>query len=270
MRHGPAAACLALLLISQVARGGSTIETRVIYAPYDPTRPMAPMRAIVPVTVGSAPVPVAAPPMPMPMPMATPMPTPMPSPMAAPAPAEPAWVPPPVPVAAAPVPRASMAAEADTTSVALDNPFAGARDEYLAVANAPPPADERFVAAGPIKAPQVKPPAPKPCLTAAESQGSGVQIEGRGLTTQQIRGTVDGFAPRTTSCLPAGTRGKFTVMASFTVACSGVVSLVEVAPGSGLPPSVTSCLEYALGSAPFPAHDRQGGVSFEVPVTYGP
>ncbi len=250
-----------LVGISPVSRAAPTYEVRIITVPYDPSRPGAPTRVIVPVQVGSA-----APPG---MPSLPPTRAYAPPPPAASIAAPPAWAPPAVSAPPPPPAPRDLGAPADPTSAELENPFADARESALAAAATLPPVEERHAPAGPIRMPQVEPPAPKACLKAAASGGGGMEIEGVGLTGAQIRSVIDGFAPKTLSCLAPGTRGKFMVQASISVGCDGVVSLVEIAPGSGLPMSVTSCLEFAWGSAPFPANDKAGGVTFEIPIAYG-
>ena len=159
----------------------------------------------------------------------------------------------------------------DSTPVEVENPFAAAREAYVAdqEAASAEPVDTRFVPEGRVRPLGLAMPPDRACKKPqGGASSSGASIEGVGLSRDEIRSTLQRFLPKVGACLPDGTVGTFETQAAFTVACNGRVDHIDLHETDGLPDSVAYCIEDALRSAPFPAHDQVGGALFEMPMQF--
>jgi len=122
---------------------------------------------------------------------------------------------------------------------------------------------------GPVRAPRLAMPAPKRCLPGPKGVSGDHDISaGKGLSSPQIRATLDGFLRHTASCIPSGSSGTVTISTELTVGCDGRVVQSRVVSGGGAPSSVSSCVARVLTYAGFPAHDLPDGFTFVYPVEY--
>lgn len=120
----------------------------------------------------------------------------------------------------------------------------------------------------------LQPPAPKPCLagpSADDLDNNGDEAAfaaSAGLSEAQISTAMNGFLPTLSRCLVPGEPTQGVLLLDITVACSGVVSGVDVLDDDGLPAGVVSCVPKTLRAAPFPAHDMPDGMTFRYPMRF--
>ncbi len=103
----------------------------------------------------------------------------------------------------------------------------------------------------------------------ATELGDEGMVGGRGLSLDQIRGTLRSFLPILERCvhkdhLPAGT-----LQVEVVVGCSGRVSTTTPLDGPAWDPTISSCVTDTLAFADFPAHDLPDGATFLLPVRFG-
>ena len=111
-------------------------------------------------------------------------------------------------------------------------------------------------------------PSPKPCRDIEVDLDSDdfSMATSAGLNAEQIGEALRGFQQQTLRCHGDDPRSG-TIQLEMTVGCDGVVSAVQVVDDAG-EPDFAACVADVMGYAPFPAHDREGGAVFEVPLTY--
>ena len=90
----------------------------------------------------------------------------------------------------------------------------------------------------------------------------------RGLSASEIGDSVRGFQEQTLRCFDAVPDASGTVHVELTVGCDGRVSAVELMDETIGDPDFVACVVDTMRYAPFPAHDREGGVVFELPLRY--
>lgn len=108
-----------------------------------------------------------------------------------------------------------------------------------------------------------------PCLAPPDADPDDEGFATRasaGLSTDQVKGAFNAFAPRMASCLPDGWTGTATVQLDLRIACTGRVADAEVVSAGGLPDDVQRCLLDRVRYAPFPAHDLPDGERARVPL----
>ncbi len=114
-------------------------------------------------------------------------------------------------------------------------------------------------------------PAPKRCLVADldldADEEFGVSTAS-GLSSEQIGTAVRAFQEQTLRCYEQVADAAGSMQIELTVGCDGVVSDVEVTEESISDAAFVKCVADTMRFAPFPAHDRQGGAVFEIPLRY--
>ncbi len=112
-------------------------------------------------------------------------------------------------------------------------------------------------------------PAPKQCV-GADLAGGDEEFSvasTKGLSGAQVQAAVRGFQEQTLRCYEAG-GGNGTVQLELHVGCDGVVLGSEVTADTTGDRAFAQCVADTFRYAPFPAHDREGGALFEVPLRY--
>ncbi|MCO4772879.1 MAG: hypothetical protein KDA24_22800 [Deltaproteobacteria bacterium] len=89
----------------------------------------------------------------------------------------------------------------------------------------------------------------------------------KGLSSAQVQAAVRGFQEQTLRCY-AGGGGNGTVQLEVLVGCDGLVMTSEVMDDTTGDTEFAECIAETFKFAPFPAHDRDGGALFEVPLRY--
>jgi hypothetical protein len=89
-----------------------------------------------------------------------------------------------------------------------------------------------------------------------------------GLSGQEIGEAVRAFQEQTLRCYDKAADAEGTVQVELTVGCDGRVQAVELVEETVGAPEFVACVVDVMRYAPFPAHDRQGGVVFELPLRY--
>jgi len=112
-------------------------------------------------------------------------------------------------------------------------------------------------------------PSPKSCLAFGGGGGDGEfsVATTQGLSGAQVQSAVRGFQEQTLRCYDAG-GGNGTVQLELLVGCDGVVMSSEVVAETTGDVDFAECVADTFRYAPFPAHDREGGALFEVPLRY--
>ena len=114
-------------------------------------------------------------------------------------------------------------------------------------------------------------PREKACLSGPSAEG--LDDEGMaasaGLTRSQIRGAVDAFLPRVTSCVTDDVPSK-QIWLEINVACTGRVASVHIADQAGWPTELAQCVADRFRYAAFPAHDLPDGETFSQPIGFAP
>ena len=142
----------------------------------------------------------------------------------------------------------------------------------IGCADPPPPAPEPVAAAPkparPKGPPKKRKPAPKPCLgTPDDVEGDRGITMSQGLSEDQVRASMGAGVSSVLPCI--GDSAPTTPLhLRITVACTGVVSTVEVADRGDWPEPVAACVADTLGTVEFPAHDLPDGDTFEYPLRY--
>lgn len=90
----------------------------------------------------------------------------------------------------------------------------------------------------------------------------------RGLSPSEIGDSVRSFQEQTLRCFDAVPDASGTVQVELTVGCDGRVSAVELMDETIGDADFVACVVDTMRYAPFPAHDREGGVVFELPLRY--
>ena len=123
---------------------------------------------------------------------------------------------------------------------------------------------------GPIRTPRLSMPSAKRCLAQSTRRNvaEGDVYGGKGLSSSQIKSSLNKTLGYTRRCMPAGTKGKFQVIVELTVGCDGRVKNTFTINGGGAPKPVTACIETVLSRTGFPAHDIPDGQSFQYPINY--
>lgn len=114
-------------------------------------------------------------------------------------------------------------------------------------------------------------PAAKRCLSAdmgLDDEEDFGMATSMGLTGEQIGDAVRGFQEQTLRCYDKAPEAAGTVQVELTVGCDGRVTSVEVMDETVGEPDFVACVAETMKYAPFPAHDRDGGVVFELPLRY--
>jgi|GEM_PF-1510002 len=89
-----------------------------------------------------------------------------------------------------------------------------------------------------------------------------------GLSGEQIGSAVRSFQEQTLRCYDKAADAEGTVQVELTVGCDGLVRAVELIDESVGDADFVACVVDVMGYTPFPAHDREGGVVFELPLRY--
>lgn len=112
-------------------------------------------------------------------------------------------------------------------------------------------------------------PSPKSCLAFGGGGGDGEfsVATSQGLSGSQVQSAVRGFQEQTLRCYDAG-GGNGTVQLELHVGCDGVVISSDVVSETTGDAAFAECVADTFRYAPFPAHDREGGALFEVPLRY--
>ena len=112
-------------------------------------------------------------------------------------------------------------------------------------------------------------PSPKQCVGADLSGGDEdfSVATTKGLSGSQVQGAVRGFQAQTLRCYEGG-GGNGTVQLELHVGCDGIVLASEVTADTTGDTDFAECVADTFKFAPFPAHDREGGALFEVPLRY--
>jgi hypothetical protein len=113
-------------------------------------------------------------------------------------------------------------------------------------------------------------PSPKQCLIAdfgtESSDDFGIQTA-RGLESEEISQAVRSFQEETLRCqAEADVAG--TVQLEMNVGCDGLVSGVDVVENDTGDPAFAQCVADTMKFCPFPAHAREGGVIFVLPLRF--
>lgn len=125
------------------------------------------------------------------------------------------------------------------------------------------------VASGPVTVPRLTMPAAKRCkVLGTRNTGEDGMYGGEGLSSAAIKAALQTTLGTSRKCMPAGTRGKFSMIIELTVGCDGRVKNAFTINGGGLPGPVTDCIEKVLAHTAFPAHDIPDGQSFQYPINY--
>jgi len=114
-------------------------------------------------------------------------------------------------------------------------------------------------------------PAAKRCLSAdmgLDDEEDFGMATSMGLSGEQIGEAVRGFQEQTLRCYDKAPEAAGTVQVELTVGCDGRVKAVDVMDETVGEPDFVSCVAETMKYAPFPAHDREGGVVFELPLRY--
>lgn len=112
-------------------------------------------------------------------------------------------------------------------------------------------------------------PSPKQCVGADLSGGDEEfsVASTKGLSSSQVQAAVRDFQAQTLRCYEGG-GGNGTVQVELLVGCDGVVMDSEVTGDTTGDTDFAECVAETFKFAPFPAHDREGGAVFEVPLRY--
>jgi len=116
-------------------------------------------------------------------------------------------------------------------------------------------------------------PAAKACkeasFSSAGDDGDFGMATSAGLSSEQILGAVRKFQEQTLRCYRGGVTISGRLTLELTVECDGRVvdSLVEDDSTAG-DPGFAECVADTFKYAPFPAHDREGGAVFQLPLLY--
>ncbi|MCO4771946.1 MAG: AgmX/PglI C-terminal domain-containing protein [Deltaproteobacteria bacterium] len=114
-------------------------------------------------------------------------------------------------------------------------------------------------------------PSAKRCLSAdleIDSDEDFGMATSMGLTGEQIGEAVRSFQEQTLRCYDSAPEAAGTVQVELTVGCDGRVSAVELIDETIGDSDFVECVVDVMRYAPFPAHDREGGVVFELPLRY--
>jgi murein DD-endopeptidase MepM/ murein hydrolase activator NlpD len=111
--------------------------------------------------------------------------------------------------------------------------------------------------------PSLRMPTPEPCIPFDPQLGDQDMASPNGLSAGQLQSALDGVIQHGLSC-PDAPEGEVRMVFTVTVGCDGVVSHVESA-GDGSA-TFLSCLANIVRHADFPAHDIEGGQTFDYPV----
>jgi len=113
-------------------------------------------------------------------------------------------------------------------------------------------------------------PKPKPCLPPPSADDLDEQgaAASEGLSRTQIDAAIRPVLPSTADCLVDGVVPQGELLLDVRVACSGVVSSVQVARDPGWDPQVVACMRDVFRTAAFPAHALPDGEQFTLPVGF--
>lgn len=116
--------------------------------------------------------------------------------------------------------------------------------------------------------PPLRMPAAKPCHAAPTGEGLADEgaVASAGLSYEQVKASMDAFAPTTLRCVPEGTAGRLET--KIVAGCDGRVKSVEIGATGGLPADVVDCVTDTLRYAEFPAHGLPDGEVFEYPLSF--
>jgi len=118
--------------------------------------------------------------------------------------------------------------------------------------------------------PRLSMPSPSACLApdlSGEADEEFSIAQGKGLSAEQVRVAVRGFQEQTLRCHTGG-GASGTVQLSLLVGCDGRVVESEVSADTTGDTAFAECVADTFRYAPFPAHDRDGGALFELPLRY--
>jgi hypothetical protein len=117
---------------------------------------------------------------------------------------------------------------------------------------------------------KLKKPSPKRCIDPMfdvdSDEDFGIQ-QAQGLEAEEISHAVRGFQEQTLRC-QADREVSGTVQLEMTVGCDGVVKGVEVADNDTVDPAFADCVAETMSFCPFPAHAREDGVIFVLPLRF--
>ena len=114
-------------------------------------------------------------------------------------------------------------------------------------------------------------PAAKRCIEADLDLDSDEEFgmsTSMGLSAEQIGAAVRGFQEETLRCYEEVPDAAGTVQIELTVGCDGRVSDVVVMDETVGDETFVQCVADTMRYAPFPAHDREAGAVFEMPLRY--
>lgn len=111
--------------------------------------------------------------------------------------------------------------------------------------------------------PSLRMPAPEPCIPFEPELGDQDMASPKGLSAAQLQSALDGVIQHGLSC-PDAPQGDVRMVFTVTVGCDGIVS--HVVPAGDGSATFLSCVADIVRHADFPAHDMEGGQTFDYPV----
>ena len=111
-------------------------------------------------------------------------------------------------------------------------------------------------------------PAPEPCIPFDPELGDQDIVAAAGLDYGQLRAGLGTVLNETLRCDPDPGASEVSLRFELTVGCDGVVDDVRATSAGGASDAFTNCVAGVLQYADFPAHDMEGGMTFEYPVEF--